>query len=294
MTAAPIALALHGGASGIIGPSYGREITNMRGIVEAARDQLLSGASATDTAIAAVSALELSGLYVAGRGAWPNADGNYELDACVMEGWTGRAGSVAAIEGVRNPIQAAHAVMEETPHVILSGAGATAFARAQGLPAIGTNARWFTHAGPGEQDSEVLPIGTVGCVVRDALGRLAAATSTGGVLRKMAGRLGDSPVPGAGTWADRNVAISATGQGEFFLRTAAAAQAAFRVRFGGQTLDAALYDVLVEIRQMGGIGGMIGVDAAGTITMRYTSTLMKRAALYSDGRIVSGVNAELS
>jgi isoaspartyl peptidase/L-asparaginase-like protein (Ntn-hydrolase superfamily) len=288
-----IALALHGGASGTRDGAFTREIADMRGIVEAARDSLQAGSTALDTAVHAVAALEVSGLYVAGRGAWPNAHGNYELDACVMDGSNAKAGAVAAMTGIKSPIRAARAVMEETPHVILSGAGATAFAHARGLETIDDDSKWFVHAGPGQPDADILPIGTVGCVVRDANGRLAAATSTGGVLRKMAGRLGDSPVPGAGTWADQAVAVSATGQGEFFLRVAAAAQVGYRVRFGGQSLEEALNSTLEEIRLLGGIGGMIGVDAEGRVSMRYISALMRRAALFSDGRIVAGVDAGL-
>jgi len=288
-----IALALHGGASATRDGAYGREIVNMRGVVEAARDSLRAGSSALDTAVNAVAALELSGLYVAGRGAWPNANGEYELDACVMDGSNAMAGAVAAITGIKSPIWAARAVMEKTPHVILSGAGATAFARGRGIETIDDPSHWFVHAGPGQPDADILPIGTVGCVVRDAEGRLAAATSTGGVLRKMAGRLGDSPVPGAGIWADQAVAVCATGQGEYFLRIAAAAQVAYRLRFGGQSLEEALNSALQEIMRLGGIGGMIGVDALGHVSMHFISALMKRAALYSDGRIVAGVDAEL-
>jgi isoaspartyl peptidase/L-asparaginase-like protein (Ntn-hydrolase superfamily) len=289
-----IALALHGGAIAARGGAYAREIADMRGIVEAARDNLKAGSPALDTAVHTVAALEVSGLYVAGRGAWPNARGDYELDACVMDGSNATAGAVAAITGIKSPIRAARAVMEETPHVILSGAGATAFARARGLETIADDAKWFVHAGPGQAETDILSIGTVGCVVRDRHGQLAAATSTGGVLRKMAGRLGDSPIPGAGTWADQAVAVSATGQGEYFLRTAAAAQVAYRVRFAGQSLEEALDGALQDIKRLGGIGGMIGVDAEGRVSMRYISALMKRAALYSDGRIAAGVDAELS
>jgi L-asparaginase/beta-aspartyl-peptidase (threonine type) len=184
--------------------------------------------------------------------------------------------------------------MQRTPHVMLAGHGANAFAAAQGFAPIVAPDTWFTRAGADEsnhppgaapRDAAALGHGTVGCVVRDAEGRLAGGTSTAGVFNKMPGRLGDSPVIGAGTWADRTVAVSCTGQGEFFLRTAAAAQVAFRMALAGQALDEATAAVLAEIRNLGGEGGMIAVDADGKIAMPFASEGMKRAALFTDGRI---------
>ena len=287
MSASPFAMALHGGAGVDSARDYDREVAHMRGLIEAGRDRLAAGASALDVVVETITQLEASGLYVAGRGASPNTAGEYELDASLMEGEHGRAGAVAALQGFESPIAAARAVMERTPHVMLAGAGAAAFARAQGLAEVSDPEAWFTRAGASEANHPAgsLSHGTVGCVALDAAGRLAAGTSTGGVFGKLPGRLGDTPVIGAGTWADARVAVSCTGQGEFFLREAAAAQLAFRLRFGGETLAAAGDAVLAAIAARGGDGGLIALDADGAITMPFASAGMKRAALRVDGRV---------
>ena len=285
------ALVLHGGAGARRSRDYAPEIAHMRGVVEAGRDRLAAGASALDVAVETVAALELSGLYVAGRGASPNLDGDYELDASLMDGATGLAGAVAALKGFQSPIVAARAVMERTPHVMLAGRGACEFSREQGLERIEDPAAWFTHAGADEDNHAPgtgrLAHGTVGCVVLDREGRLAGATSTGGVFDKLPGRVGDTPVVGAGTWADDRVAVSATGQGEFFMRVAAAVQVAHRLRWAGQDLGTATEAVIGEIGALGGDGGLIAVDCEGRIAAPYNSQGMKRAALHIDGRITA-------
>ena len=280
------ALILHGGAGARRSRNYDREIAHMRQVLEAMKPRLAAGASALDAAVQAVVMLEDSGLYVAGRGASPNLAGRYELDASVMDGADRKAGAVAALEGFRNPVTAARAVMDRTPHVMLAGEGAALFAAEQNLAAIGDEAEWFTRAGQGEDNHPpgTLSHGTVGCVVLDAAGRLAAATSTAGVFGKMPGRVGDTPIPAAGTWADDHAAVSCTGQGEYFIRTAAAAQTAWRVA-ANQPLAQAARAVIDQIGAMGGDGGLIALDRAGNRADPFNSQGMKRAWLDVSGEI---------
>lgn len=290
------ALILHGGAGAQRGVNYDAEIAHMGQVVEAMRARLDAGASALDVAVEAVVLLEDSGLYVAGRGASPNLAGAYELDASLMDGSTRKAGSVAALQGFRNPVLAARAVMEKTPHVMLTGDGAALFAHDHALEAIGDEAAWFTHAGQGDDNHPpgTLGHGTVGCCVLDAAGRLAAATSTAGVFGKMPGRVGDTPLIASGTWADDRVAASGTGQGEYFIRVAATAQTAWRVA-AGQPLGEAARAVIDQIGQMGGDGGLIALDRDGNIADPFNSQGMKRAWLRPDGEIevdVFGVGGE--
>lgn len=284
------AMALHGGCGAKRGYDYDEVVEHMRSLVGYARASLKNDASALDVAVETVAALESSGLYIAGRGASPNLAGVYELDACLMEGTTGRAGAVAALTGIESPIRTARAVMERTSNVLLVGTGAAQFARAQHLATVGDPRAWYTNACPEAfESSNFAQHGTVGCVVRDTKGHLAAATSTGGAFRKLPGRVGDSAIIGASTWADGQVAVSCTGDGEYFIRAAAAAQIAHRVRFAGEAMESVASDVIAEIGRRGGTGGLIAIDRSGHVAMPIALAGMKRAALLRDGSIVSGV-----
>jgi L-asparaginase/beta-aspartyl-peptidase (threonine type) len=284
----PVALVVHGGAGAKQGRDYSRQVAHMRGLVERFGPHLQAGEPALDIVQALIVELEASGLYVAGRGASPNTGGRYELDASLMNGHDRRAAAVAALQGFRSPITAARRVMERTPHVMLAGDGACEFATREGLEGVGDAEAYYTHA---EWDAATagggLSHGTVGCVALDAGGRLAAGTSTAGVFNKLPGRVGDTPLIGAGCWADDHAAVSCTGMGEQFIRSAVAYQVAARIRFAGDSLMASAQAALDEVKALGGDGGLIALDASGAIAMPYNSEGMKRAALYPDGRIVA-------
>jgi L-asparaginase/beta-aspartyl-peptidase (threonine type) len=276
-------LALHGGAGPIRSRDYSAEEAHMAQTLEQGAALLAGDAPALSVAVAMVKALEASGLHIAGKGAAANATGVFELDAAVMDGPTRKAGAVAGLVGFESPIEAARAVMEKTPHVLLAGLGAAEFARGQGLAEIADPAGYYTPASSQFAAPGALTHGTVGAVVRDKAGRLAAATSTGGVLRKMSGRVGDSPLIGAGTWADRRVAVSCTGQGEFFIRANVAADVSARMLYARQSVYAAAAGALADMAALGGDGGLIAVDADGEVAVPFVSEGMKRGVARSGG-----------
>ncbi len=278
------ALVLHGGAGARPGRNYAAQRADMERLARQGQAWLAAGRSALDVVTETVAALEASGLYVAGRGSGPTTEGAFELDASVMDGATGRAGAVAAMTGIVHPVRAARTVLEDGRHVLLAGDGARAMAVAAGLATVDDPDAYYTeHAAHGS--GEAAGHGTVGAVARDRHGALAAATSTGGTFGKRPGRVGDTPLIGAGTWADARVAVSCTGLGEAFIRTMAAHDVAARMRHGRQPLDAAARDVLADVARQGGDGGLIAVDAEGRIAMPWNSDGMKRAAVIGDGPV---------
>lgn len=294
------ALVIHGGAGVIERGSLAPEVE--RGIREtldraltAGGGVLASGGAALDAVQAAVRVLEESPHFNAGRGAVFNAAGGHELDASIMEGHTRRAGAVAGVTTVRSPIRLARAVMEHSPHVMLAGKGAEAFADTR--PELERVANdWFDteprrqqleraqrQASAGELDAAAY-FGTVGAVALDAEGHVAAATSTGGMTNKRWGRVGDSPLIGAGNWADAGCAVSGTGWGEFYIRNAVAHDICARIAYRGDSLAEAAGAVVNEVvPQAGGDGGAIAIDAQGNIAMPFNTAGMYRGWISPDG-----------
>lgn len=247
--------------------------------------RLQSGASALDVVEFAVAEMESTGLCVAGKGSAPNTAGYVELDASIMDGATREAGAVAAIVGVVNPISVARGVLRETPHVMLAGRGALAFAKRQGFALVEDPDNYYVlPVGIYEDEISEQKHGTVGAVALDLAGGLAAATSTGGTLGKLEGRVGDSPLIGPGTWADDDIAISFTGTGEHIIRSGGAISIAHKVA-AGTTVAQAIEEVLAEIARLGGDAGVIIVTRDGGIAMDYNSDGMKRASVSSSSGV---------
>jgi beta-aspartyl-peptidase (threonine type) len=298
------ALAIHGGAGARPATPFSpaREAQYRLGLAQAlvaGQTILEQNGSALDAVQAAVSVLEDEPLFNAGRGAVLCADGSVELDAAIMNGRDLRAGAVTGIRHFRNPVQVARCVLERSPHVFLAGAGAERFADAQGLPRVANDYFVTAHrsaqlraalhqavsaADPADRAAlDEPPLGTVGAVARDRHGGLAAATSTGGIAGKMPGRIGDSPVIGAGTYADdRSCAVSATGHGEWFLRTVLAYDIGAQLIYAGRSLQQAVHEaVVVRLARLGAGGGLIAVDRDGEIVMQYNTPAMFRGQVRS-------------
>ncbi|HRP96616.1 MAG TPA: isoaspartyl peptidase/L-asparaginase [Rhodocyclaceae bacterium] len=296
------ALAIHGGA-GAITIADGREADArheaLRTVLEAGRSLLARGGTAVDAVALAVSLLEDCPLFNAGRGAVLNADAEHELEASIMDGATGGAAGLIGVRRIRNPVLGARALMQAGHAVLLFGAAAERFAIAAGLEVV--DVTWFTTpervaqlrraqalsqgavldhdaATLAARDDEDMACGTVGAVACDARGNLAAATSTGGLTNKPAGRIGDSPIIGAGCYADnRSVAVSATGTGEHLLRIVAAHAVAARVEYGGASVQQAAERVVNErLARSGGRGGLIAIDSHGQIAFAFNTAGMYR------------------
>lgn len=295
-------LVIHGGAGVIqhdLTPEKEQAIrTAMTRALESGYAQLKAGKSSVEAVTAALVVLEDDPNFNAGRGAVFTHQGNNELDAAIMEGYTQRAGSVAGVQHVKNPILLARAVMEHSPYVLLSGVGAEEFAREQGISLVDpayfrTEPRWQQLQKALKEDAESKPhadestakhFGTVGAVALDTSGHLAAGTSTGGMTDKRWGRIGDSPIIGAGTYANSGCAVSGTGWGEYYQRTVAAHEICMKVTQMRIPLKRAAAEVInQEIPSMGGNGGAIALDAQGNISIPFNTDGMYRGWIAADG-----------
>lgn len=305
-------IAIHGGAGAISRGTMSPEreqhyVDALSSIVEAGKQMLEHGASALDVVTEAVRLLEECPLFNAGIGAVFTADETHELDACVMDGYSLHAGAVAGVKQVRNPIIAARLVLEQSPHVLLIGEGAEKFAHEHGMEKVSNDLfstperlyqlRQAQQAGETWLDHRAAPLdertkmGTVGAVALDLAGNLAAATSTGGMTNKLPGRVGDSPLPGAGCYANNtSVAVSCTGTGEVFMRTLAAYDIAALMDYSGLSLNDACERVVMEkLPALGGSGGLIAIDRDGNVALPFNSEGMYRAYAYAGDTPTVGI-----
>ncbi len=289
-----IVIAVHGGA-GAPRPEDqdGPRLAALVRSLEAGHQLLRTGGTALDAVVAAVEVLEDDGGFNAGRGSVRTAAGTVEMDAGVADGAGRRVGAVAAVQGLRHPVAAARAVLVHGGPVILAGEGATALARSEGLAFAPDD--WFVDTDIGGAGASAPAPGTVGAVALDSAGHLAAATSTGGRRGQLPGRVGDSPLPGAGVWADdRTCAVSATGEGEAFVRVAFSHEVDALVRLGGRALEDACREALEQVRSVGGNGGCIAVDGTGRLALPFTTSAMARGCIDGSGVMRAGLGASLA
>ena len=290
------AIVVHGGAGVIERQRMTADVerayrAGLEAALEAGTSVLSAGGSSVEAVVAAVTVLEDDALFNAGRGAVFTSDGRNELDAAVMDGATLRAGAAALLTTVKNPVQLARVVMERTPHVLLAGAGAESLARDAGLAIVDpsyffTERRWQAleriklASAVGEAEKH----GTVGAVALDRNGDIAAATSTGGRNDKLPGRISDSALIGAGTYANNaTAAISCTGEGEYFIRATAARAVSSLIELSGWSVERAAQHAIGEVARLGGSGGLIALDRHGTIAMPFNTPGMYRGYARSDG-----------
>jgi len=299
-----LAIAVHGGAGVLPAAELTAERRRafqdgLEAALRAGYRVLEAGGVSLDAVVAAVKVLEDDPLFNAGRGSVLAANGQHELDASIMDGRDLRAGSVTGVRHVRNPIELARLVMDRSPHVMLAGPGADEFAVEVGLSPV-TNDYFATdrrrlelerYLRGGADPGDEAVLGTVGAVALDAQGNLAAATSTGGMTGKKWGRVGDSPIIGAGTYAANDCcAVSATGHGEYFIRAAVAHEIASLVRYRAMSvIEAADEVVMKQLVKLGGSGGVIAVGCDGSIAMPFSSPGMLRGAMDSRGRVETGI-----
>jgi beta-aspartyl-peptidase (threonine type) len=308
-SAGQIAIAIHGGAGTIERAAMTREkeaayCATLEEALKTGHKILLDGGTSMDAVTAAVRIMEDSPLFNAGKGAVYTADEKHELDAAVMDGRTRASGAVAAVSRVKNPIDLARLVMEKSPHVLLVGEGAEQFAREQRIELVDPSyfdtpqrleqlrkeqqrERAKRQGQPTTQPTEQEKHGTVGAVALDRFGNLAAATSTGGMTNKRFGRVGDTPLIGAGTYADNaTCAASGTGHGEYFMRLVLCHEIASQMRYAGKSVTEAADDVVMrQLVTLGGTGGAIAIDRHGNIAMPFNTRGMYRGSIDTSGKI---------
>jgi beta-aspartyl-peptidase (threonine type) len=305
------ALVIHGGAGTILKSNMTPELEKaytdkLTQALKAGYDTLSKGGTSLDAIVVSIKILEDSPLFNAGKGSVFTADGKNEMDAAIMDGKTLKAGSVAGVRTIKNPITAARCVMEKSQHVMMVGTGAEKFAKTCKCEFADTSyffeqKRWdqlqkikkaekteLDHGSlnPVDTENPDKKFGTVGVAALDQFGNLAAGTSTGGMTNKKYGRVGDAPIIGAGTYANnKTCAISCTGHGEFFMRSVVAYDISALMEYKGLTLEKAADEVVnKKLKELGGEGGLIGIDAKGNITMPFNSAGMYRGYMKSDGK----------
>lgn len=304
---------IHGGAGTILKKEMSPELEQqyrdkLKEALTKSYEKIKQGKTSLEAVEAAIVVMEDSPLFNAGKGAVFTSDGRNELDASIMYGKDKSAGAVAGVTVVKNPIKAAITVMQKSEHVMMIGKGAELFSKNQGLEIVNpkyfwTKKRWdalqkvknteLKANQPNAMNNSNFPsyywvdkkFGTVGCVALDKDGNIAAGTSTGGMTNKKYGRVGDAPIIGAGTYADKNVGISGTGWGEFYIRTSAARTVAAKYEFQNKDVKTATQEVMLEIEKLGGDGGMIALDKNGNAAMTFNTEGMYRGTVTEDGEI---------
>lgn len=305
-------LVIHGGAGTILKSNMTTEKENtykskLTEALKAGYAEIQKGNTSIDAVAASIMIMEDSPLFNAGKGAVFTADGKNELDASIMYGKNKSAGAIAGVHTIKNPIKTAIAVMQKSEHVMLSGVGAEQFAKEQNLEIVDSKYFWTKDRWEGLQklkqkeqsnttkkvSQNTLPesyeidqkFGTVGAVALDKSGNITAGTSTGGMTNKKYGRIGDAPIIGAGTYADSQVGISATGWGEYFIRATAARTIAAKMEYQSKDVITASQETIDEIEKMGGDGGLIALDKDGNMAMQFNTAGMYRGAITEDGEI---------
>ncbi len=308
------AIAIHGGAgrlmTGVFTPEQEKAYHDkLAEALQAGYAILAHDGTAVDAVEASVRVLEDSPLFNAGKGSVFNCEGQNEMDASIMNGKNLKAGAIAAVHTIRNPVSGARAVMEKSTHVLLAGAGAEKFAKECGIEIVPPSyfydeeryqhwlatkdmegASWAGDTYLTNQATTGKKFGTVGCVALDSAGNLAAATSTGGVNNKKFGRIGDSPIIGAGTYADnKTCAVSCTGEGEYFIRQSIAFDVSALIEYKGFTVAQAATEAIKKVAQLGGEGGLIAIDNKGNISVPFNTSSMFRGWINMEGEKFTGV-----